>query len=202
MILDWDLIFDIFRNVAVIIASIVAIYGINSWRRETKWKRKYELAEEVLASLYESHHAIKVIRSPLGFSNEGSSRTKKENETPKETEIFNQAYVSRERFERNREPLEKLHTLKYRFIALHGKQHEEHFDKFHKTMNDIFFAADEIAMVKLGRYGNDRELVEKIIKESRATLYDRIRGDDEIEKELQEAIRCIENECRSIIGKK
>jgi hypothetical protein len=201
IIIDWNLIFDVLQNIAIIIASSVAIYGINSWRREAKWKRKYELAEEVLASLYESHHAIKVIRSPIGFGNEGSSREKNENETSQETEIYNQTYVSRERFERNRKPLEKLHTLKYRFIALHGKKFEEHFDKFSQTMNKIFFASDQIAMVKLGQFGEDKKLIGEILKESRANLYARIQGDDEIEKELQEAMKEIENKCRSIIGK-
>ena len=201
IIIDWELIFDVLQNIAIIIASSVAIYGINSWRREAKWKRLYELAEEVLANLYESHHAIKVIRSPIGFGNEGSSRPKNENETPQETEIYNQAYVSRERFERNRKPLEKLHTLKYRFIALHGKEFEEHFDKFSQTMNKIFFASDQIAMVKLGQYGEDKKLIGEILKESRADLYARIKGEDEIEKELLEAMKVIENKCRSIIGK-
>jgi hypothetical protein len=201
VIIDWDLIFDVLQNIAIIIASSVAIRGINSWRREAKWKRKYELAEEVLATLYESYHAIKVIRSPLGFGNEGSSRTKSENETTAETEIYNQAYVTRERFERNRKPLEKLHTLKYRFIALHGKEFEEHFDKFSQTMNKIFFASDQIAMVKLGQYGEDKKLIGEILKESRANLYARIQGNDEIGKELQEAMEVIEYKCRSIIGK-
>lgn len=201
MCLKTNEILELIKSIGVIIASGVAIWGINSWRRETKWKRQYELAEEVLASLYESHHAIKVIRSPIGFGNEGSSRTKNENETPQETEIYNQAYVARERFERNRKPLEKLHTLKYRFIALHGKEFEEHFDKFSQTMNKIFFASDQIARVKLGQYGNDENLIRKILKKSTADLYARIQGDDKIEKELQIAVENIENKCRSIIGK-
>ena len=88
---------DIIKSLGVIIASIIAIRGINNWRRESKWKRKYELAEEVLASIYEAHHAIQIIRSPLGFSDEGASRPKKDNETPEETKIYNQAYITRER---------------------------------------------------------------------------------------------------------
>lgn len=194
-------ILELIKNFGIIVASIVAICGINSWRREIKWKRKYELAEEVLASLYESHHAIKVIRSPIGFGNEGASRTKNEQETTQETEVYNQAYVSRERFERNRKPLEKLHTLKYRFIALHGKEFEKHFDKFNQTMNKIFLASDQIAMIKLGQYGEEAELITNILKESKADLYARNQGDDKIEEELQEAIKAIETKCRAIIGK-
>ncbi|WP_420319850.1 hypothetical protein [Flagellimonas sp.] len=192
---------DILQSLGIIIASVVAIWGINSWRREAKWKRKYELAEEVLANLYEAHQAIRIIRSPVGFGNEGSSRKKNENETPKETEVYNQAYVSRERFERNRKSLEKLHSLKFRFIALYGKEFEQHFDIFSQTINKIFYAADQIAMIKLGQYGDDTELIREILKESRSDLYAKYKGDDEIEKELNKAVKEIENKCRSIIGK-
>lgn len=194
-------ILDILQSVGIIIASIVAVWGINSWRREAKWKRKYELAEEVLANMYEAHHAIRIIRSPLGFGNEGSSRSKNDNETQQQTEIYNKAYVARERFERNKKPLEKLHTLKYRFIALYGKEYEKHFNKFSQTVHKIFFASDQIARVKLGEYGNEQELKNKIMKESRADLYGSIKYDDNIEKELGIAVDAIEQKCRAIIGK-
>jgi hypothetical protein len=202
IIIDWDLIFNILQSVAVIIASFVAIYGINSWRREAKWKRQYELAEEILASMYEAHHAIRIIRSPISFSNEGLSRTKSDNETPQQAEVYNQAYVARERFERNKKPLEKLHSLKYRFIALYGKEYEPHFDKFSQTVNKIFFASDQIARVKLGEYGKDQKLIVDIMKESSTDLYGSIKYDDKIEKELSVAIDAIESKCRNIIGKK
>ena len=194
-------ILDILQSVGIIIASIVAIWGINSWRREAKWKRKYELAEEVFANMYEAHHAIRIIRSPIGFGNEGSSRSKNDNKTPQQTEIYNQAYVARERFERNKKPLEKLHTLKYRFIALYGKEYEKHFDKFSQTVHKIFFASDQIARVKLGEYGNEQELKSKIMIESSADLYGSIKYDDNIEKELGVAVDAIEQKCRAIIGK-
>ena len=64
----------IIASLSATIASITAIYGINSWRRESKWKRKYELAEEVLANLYESYQSIQIIRSPIGFGGEGETR--------------------------------------------------------------------------------------------------------------------------------
>jgi hypothetical protein len=194
-------IFDLIKSSGVIIASGVAIWGINSWRREAKWKKKYDLAEEVLANMYEAHQAIKIIRSPVGFGNEGSTRPKNENEKPQETEIYNQAYVSRERFERNKRSLEKLHSLKFRFIALYGKEFEEHFDTFSKTVNKIFLASDQIAMVKLGQYGDEKELIKTIITESRKNLYSKTIKEDEIEIELEKAIQAIENKCKQIIGK-
>lgn len=196
----WMIVFEILESLGIIIASGVAVWGIYSWRREAKWKRKYQLAEEVLTNLYESHQAIRTIRNPVGFGNEGSSRTKNKNETLKQTKIFNQAYVTRERYERNKTPLEKLHALKFRFTALYGKDSEKYFDTFSQTLNNIFFASDEIARVHLGEYGEDKTLIRDTMRACRRVLYAAFKDEDEIENDLKIAISGIENKCREIIG--
>ena len=58
------LILEVIKVVLLIMASGVGLYGINAWRRETRWKTKYNLAEEVLTLVYEVQHTIDVIRSP------------------------------------------------------------------------------------------------------------------------------------------
>ena len=191
---------EILQSLGIIIASGVAIWGINSWRREAKWKRKYELAEEVLTNVYEAHQAIRRIRNIIGFGNEGITRIKTENETPEQTRIYNQAYVARERYERNKEPLEKLHALKFRFAALYGTAYEKHFDTFPEVVNKIFFASDEIARVQLGEYDDDRPLIREIMIKSRRILYATFKEEDEIENDLKMAINGIESKCRDIVG--
>lgn len=62
----------IIASISAIIASITAIIGINSWRQESKWKRKYELAEDLLANVYEAHQSIRTIRSPLDSVEKGN----------------------------------------------------------------------------------------------------------------------------------
>lgn len=193
-------ILEIIKSLGIIIATGVAIWGINSWRREAKWKRKYELAEEVLAGFYEAHQTIKLVRSPFGFGNEGASRPRQDNETIEVSQIYDQAYVSRERFERNKKSLEKLQALKFRFIALYGKKYEQHFDTFITTVNTIFWASDQIARVRLGQYGDDKNFIRETLKESREILYSRPK-EDKIETELLEAIKSIETKCSEIIGK-
>ena len=192
---------EIIKSVGIISASGVAIWGINSWRREAKWKRKYELAEDVLASFYEAHQVIQIIRSSIGSTNEGKSRPKNEKETIQESQIYDQAYVCRERFERNRKSFDKLQSLKFRFIAIYGKEHEKDFNQFSLSVNKIFFASDQIAWVKLGHYGEDKDFIRETMKESRETLYYRNNNEDKIENELQDAIKSIEKKCWKIIGR-
>lgn len=52
---DW---IDLIQGASVIIASCVAIFGINAWRKEFVDKRRIELAEEVLALFYQAKDII------------------------------------------------------------------------------------------------------------------------------------------------
>ena len=79
--------------------------------------------------------------------------------------------------------------------------YEQHFDVFTQTVNKIFFAADQVAMVKLGEYGDDKEFIKETMKESREILYSRVGKDDKLESDLIEAIQLIEIKCLEIIGK-
>lgn len=184
-------------NLGVLIASITAIWGVNSWRRDVKWRRKYELAEEVLASFYKAHDSIRIIRSPFGFEGEGESRTKKEGESLEETKIYNQAYVSRERYERNKSTFEKLQSLKFRFIVIYGKEYEQYFNKVSQVINKIFTASDLIAMNKLGII----PFKDGDIKKYTEILYSNPIGTDNIEIEMTDVIFKVEKKCKEIIGK-
>ena len=56
---------SLLRDLSLLIGIWVAIYGIDSWRREHKGKREIELAEDVLALFYEARDAIKYMRFPF-----------------------------------------------------------------------------------------------------------------------------------------
>lgn len=207
--IDWSLFFDIVKSVSIIIASIVAVYGINSWRRETKWKRKYELAEEVLSLFYEVQEAISIIRSPLGYSGEGQTRKRTENEDPKDTEVLDRAYTVIERYEKNKDPFNKLRAIKFRFKAVFGKETAKPFNRIAKLTNKILTVSTFLG----NRYWKDQG--NRIFKEGefekhlkRMHEYEAIiwegheDGKDEIKKEVSEIIKEIEEICTQIIRKK
>ncbi|MEQ6121974.1 hypothetical protein [Reichenbachiella sp. MALMAid0571] len=113
-----SLIFDGLRSLAIATASIVGIYGINSWRKETRWKRKYELAEEVLALVYEAKEDIAMIRHSFSGVGEGRTRKRGKHESDEEREIRDYAYVTVERTNNVNETFSKLQSLKFRFAAV------------------------------------------------------------------------------------
>ena len=207
--IDWNLVFDILKSISIIIASGVAIYGINSWRRETKWKRKYELAEETLSLFYEVQDALSIIRSPFGNVNEGKTRKRGENEREEDSEILEQAYTVIERFEKNKEPFFKLRAIKYRFITLFGKESEQHFNDVIKLTNKIMTVSGFLGR----RYWKDQgrkkftdaqfdQHLKKMHEYEGIIWEDYDENGDEIKKEFQRIITEIEKICNSVLKKK
>src|SRR5690625_7611028 len=95
--------------VSVVTASLLGIGGVNAWRKETRFKRKYELAEKVLAKAYEAVDVIQLIRSPFGKKNEGQTRKLEKGETQQETLILNNLYVIKERYIENIAPFIEIY---------------------------------------------------------------------------------------------
>jgi len=195
--------FKLIESISIILASAAAIYGIFSWRNETRWKRKHELAEEVLAKFYEAHQNLRIIRGPFIYIEEGKSRKKSVNETEEETKIYDNAYVIQERFEKNKESFERLQVLKFRFIAIFGKEHEKVFNDLIIIVNKILFATNEIARIQLGQYGELSPSEKgKEIREHMKIIYSAPRPEnDPIEIEFQKIIEYIDKVCRKILGK-
>jgi hypothetical protein len=199
--------FNLIQSISIIIASAVAVWGINSWRREAKWKRKYELAEEVLSLFYECKEKFQVIRRPFGHTNEGKTRKLSEHESADETERLNNAYVFIERYEKEKEPFIKLSSLKFRFMTLFGKESGEPFDEIRKILNTIFFAANRLGQ----RYWKDQgsgsfnlndERFKKHIKEmheNEAIIWGHYDEADKIANQIDDCVLRIENYCSTII---
>lgn len=138
---------NIISSISVIIASLVAIYGINAWKREYVGKRKIELAEEVLAMFYEARDAIRFIRNPLGFEGEGKSRKVDSGETEEQKLAKDQAFVVYERYHKRNELFNKLHSLRYRFMVHYGAASEKPFYELNRITNKIILASNMLSVM-------------------------------------------------------
>ena len=200
---DW---LDVLQSIAVIIASIVAFLGINSWRKEFVGKRKMELAEEILALFYQAKNTIEWMRFPAGYSNEGSSRTKEASETTEQKNIRDAAFVGVERYNKHSDIFGRIHALRYRFMAQFGKDAAAPFDKLKSILDELFVARRQWVMLS--------EVDEKIFTnpellrehKSRIEKYDQIlwgvgKGDS-ISIELEKAVQNIEEICQPYIDRK
>lgn len=145
--IDWNIVASLCSAVSVIVAACVAVWGINAWRREFNYKRKAELAEEALGALHAVTDAIAYIRS-LRRAGEGSTRKIAENETPKETELLNQAYIVYERYRNKEDVFLRFRTVKYRFMASFGKETENIFNVVEHILKKIFIASDNAHQIE------------------------------------------------------
>jgi hypothetical protein len=194
---DW---IDALQSVAVIAASAVALWGINSWRREFVGKRRMELAEEVLALFYQAKEVIAFMRFPAGYASESSSRNPQPDETPEQKGIRDDAFVTVERYNKHSDVFSRIHTLRYRFMAQFGKDATAPFDKLKSIIDQLFVAARQWVMlseVSEKNFTNPESLQDH---RCRIEKYDKILwgtgNDDSISIELEKAVQSIEQICQ------
>lgn len=210
MNLTFSEIIELINSISITLASVIAIYGIGSWRRETRWKRKYELAEETLALFYDAQERLAIIRSPASYSHEGKTRNKNENENPEESSILDNAYVAFERFEREREPFNKLKVIKFKFIVAFGKEYAKPFDEVRRIISEVLNASNAVFRHQLqeGKRVNQmsQAQLEKYLEKMQAYEDKLWASDSESETDLisarmVEAIEVIEIICNNILKK-
>jgi len=199
-----ETIFNIIQSISIIIASTVAIIGINSWRQEAKWKRKFELAEDVLSTFYDIKDRIVIIRSPFSSGSEGTSRKQNPNETHEQKQAYDNAYIPFERYNNEKEAFIHLYTLKYRFMAVFGKESAKPFDEIKKIVNEILASARILGTHYWQRQGKpfrtDQDFDKHLEKMSQyeARIYSGLEEDDKISKRVDDAIAEIEQLCSEI----
>ncbi|PKN16498.1 MAG: hypothetical protein CVU66_00680 [Deltaproteobacteria bacterium HGW-Deltaproteobacteria-23] len=205
MIMSAEIWTSIIQTVAVVVASGAAIWGVNSWRREAEWKRKYELAEEVLSLFYDAEERFDIIRSPVSNSGEGKTRKKGENETPDDSDDLDNAYIVPERIEKEKALFNKLKALKYRFQAIFGEESVKPFNEIEGHLMEI-----QLANIRLHRQyypaQNNNNYTEeqferhlKDMHENEAIIWTGFDVTDKFQESVKNTISKIEGICKPII---
>ena len=131
---DW---MDVLQAVFVIVASIVAVDGIDAWRKEFRGKRKIELAEEVLELFYQAKDIIASERFPAYFASGYSKREANQAETPKQKQTRDLAHVTFQRYHKHNKIFSRIYALRYRVMAQFGKSSTAPFDGMKSVLDDL-----------------------------------------------------------------
>ena len=209
---DWGLVSTVVQIIAsvttcfvMVVTAGVAIYGITAWRREFRGKRQIELAEDVLALFYEAKDAISAIRSPFSYGGEGSTRKPVEGEPDQEKKVRDTAYIVWERYDKHQGVFNKLHSMRYRFMAQIGKEEAEPFEQMREIVNRILNAAGSLSglWVERSRLPYKSEEKKELSNEVRRleAVFWWQGSKDEIDKEVAEIVSRIEKTCESVILK-
>jgi len=180
---------EVVNTLAIVIASVVAIYGIKAWRKEFQGKRKIELAEEVLALFYEAKDAIRAIRNFLSYPSEGAAITPQQ---------CRDSAIVYERYEKRQGIFNKLGSKRYQFKARFGVENDKPFEDLKNIIIDIQVAADGLSMILRTSHNTENTETQKKIEEYQSKIQSH-HTNDPIKPRIEKVISDIEAICRPII---
>jgi hypothetical protein len=193
------------KLVSILIPSWVALYGIDSWRREHAGKRRLELAEDTLSLFYEATDVIKYMRHPMSFSSETASIERGDKENEAEYQARKNASIVFMRYNEHQELFNKLHSMRYRFMAQIGKEEAKPFDNLRNIVNEITAAARVLARLwPRGQFRTDEQWDKHLmqIEKYEAVFWAGLEEEDPILPKLNTVIFEIESTCQSVIAGK
>lgn len=200
---------DLLQTAAVIAASATAIYGINSWHREMTGKKEYELAAEMLSLFYKARDLISAMRNPFGFMEEGMNRPVLPNESLKQKQARDQAYIVWERYLKNEDTFNKLKSLRYQCMAIYGKEAEKPFDMMEKILQELRTATMMLGREWYRRTHQPKPLTSEEARQLDATVdkyfdvfWEGAKTPDSITEMVKEMISDIEGLCEERLTKK
>lgn len=194
---------ELIKQFSILLSIWVAIYAIDSWRREHVGKRQIELAEETLALFYEAADAIRHMRHPASFGYETDDVVRGERETDAQYEARKKASVVFHRYGQYQDLFSRLHALRYRFMAQIGKGEAEPFEVIRKITNEITASARYLSTLWSQDYfrtDKQREQHQGRVDRHEAVFWEGLEEDDPITPKLGKVILDIETTCRGIIG--
>lgn len=190
---------------SVFVASCVAIYGIEAWRREFVGKRRIELAEEVLSLFYQAKDVIGWMRFPSGPIGESATRKSESVETPEQKEIRDAVYVISKRYNEHSELFSRIRALRYRFMAQFGKVASVPFDDLKSILDDIIVAADlwvMLSQVNTSRHDSQQLQAHRARIEEHWKVLWGLGENDVISPRVENAVKNVERICRPHIDRK
>lgn len=156
-------ILDFVESLGIIVASVTATLGLYAWQKEAKWKRRNEVAEEILYNLYDVRDRLRAIRHPFAHPSEGETRPVTRLESVDEKTIRNYAYTTVERYNNNREPFLNLEKLKHRYAIYFGHENASAITNIISLKNEIISASYKYAQRSIER--------DKLIKQNLGESY-------------------------------
>lgn len=187
-------------QISAIIALWVAIYGIDSWRREHIGRKRSDTAEEALALMYEIADAIEHIRHPVSFSNEHADIERGERESEEQWRARQNANVAFVRYNQYQEMFNKLHAMRYRFMAQFGKELAQPLIDVRKVVNEILSAANTLSRLWARDYFRTDEQWQKHqeqVEKYEAKFWSMLSEEDELTNRVNAAVEAMEETAHS-----
>jgi len=178
-----SLVSDVIVALSAACVAVIALVGINRWRRELGGKAKFESARDIMLLSLKLEANFEWARYPLSTSWESTERKRRDNESPKEGELLDQWYLRRLRLQPLLENLQRIQELSWEAEALldteSSKQVSEAVKMFKECWAELstaiedYFSIRHEEIVKGSAYG-DQNWLRELSKEIYATSNDRM----------------------------
>ncbi len=200
MDIEWMILFEVIWDILMQLDKIsnlglliLAGLGLNSWYKEYKYKKRSELAEEILCLFYQMQEAISWVRHPAALDYEIDKIKKQVKVTLKEKEVPYYYLVAKLRMQEKKELIASFSTLKYIAKAKLNK-------KLVPLFEAIIHIVNKISIYSLQLYSRpDISLAECRKRESVIWEGSSLDGKDEISAQIVETIEKVEKICEKYI---
>lgn len=186
---------EVITQISTIIALWVAIYGIDSWRREHIGRKRADTAEETLALMYEASDAIEHIRHPVSFSTEYGEIERGDRESEQEWQARKNANVAFVRYNQHQELFNKLYAMRYRFMAQFDTDKTQPLIEIHTAVSEVLAAANALSRLWPREYFSTDEQWEshqKLVEKYEAKFWNMMSEQDELANRVKRAVSAME----------
>ncbi len=116
---------NIVTSITAVIVAIVAIKGLNAWKRELKGKARYEAASKLMIACLSFQPAFAAARSPAIWWWQGGSRPRDPDEQPDRSPILDRLVIHRHRLEPLVSILERIQESRWAAEVILGTDAKE-----------------------------------------------------------------------------
>lgn len=162
------------------------------------WRKRTELAENVLSDFYRARDAIDFARWPGAGASEGKTRPRTANEANDIADAKDSLYVAIERLSNESELFGRINSSKYRFKAIFGSEYGINFERLMSIRNKVMIASGSLVRAQ----GSTMEYNKTLIERWQSEIWKGYNENDLISLEIDEIINKMENICGPLIKMK
>ena len=177
--------------IATLAGVAMALYGLNHWKREYRFKRNSELLEEALVLFYQAEHAIDYLRNGVIFSDDlNDFKFPSELEDGYSKEKYKYTYTIQKRFDEKQHIFNKLYAIELRVRARFGDELIDAFSLIRTKVKELLLAARQYSIK--GLQIKERSDIQKIIWKG----YKETGGEVSFENKIRKIVEDFDKLCR------
>lgn len=168
-------------------------------RQQAVFRRRFELAEQLLADAYRFRDMMKYVRSGVSFGTEGSTRPAPNHESDSTKRTRDNYFVPRERLHSENECLAVMFARQTTCHAHFGLDADKAFKLLHEAVHLVRVASSLLVEWSGDTDRADRDTMEKLRRNIWQPMAVQA-GKDEIGDKVEEGVRIIEALCRPVLA--